>query len=147
MTLLGYQRLPAVLGAGADAWLPIVDEERTDDGEDDARDGVNYPVYAEVLDAEQVDDAVRYHKEVELTVPPLADVNALVSAVQPVEYQQTHGEAEVQAGYSVVHRVVVGDELEVPAVVVQQRIHSWNVRGGDLDVEEQVQGYCEQVDD
>ena len=122
-----------------------MDEERTDDGEDDARDGVNYPVYAEVLDAEQVDDAVRYHKEVELTVPPLADVNALVSAVQPVEYQQTHREAEVQTGYSIIHRVVVRDELKVPAVVVKQCVHTRDVRRRHFHVEKQVERDCEDI--
>ena len=44
----------------------------------------------------------------------------------------------MEAWYGVVERVMKRIEDRIPSVLIQERIHVWNPRGCDLDVEEQV---------
>ncbi len=95
-----------------------MDEHRTDYCEDDSGDDVHNPVYPEVLDREEVYHQIKLDEEVELPVPPFSDADPKFPHVQTVDDQKPDRQSEVKGRDAIVHRIVVRDELEVPAVVV-----------------------------
>ena len=52
----------------------------------------------------------------------------------------------MQTRNRVVHRVIVDEESQSEIIVIQQCVHSGDVRGGHFDVEEKVEWNAEDVD-
>ena len=97
-------------------------------------------ILAKVEDGKDEQGCVDEDKEVVRPVPPFPECSSLFLHMQVIEHQDAERNGDVKAWDGVIQRVVKRVKDGVPAVMVEQCIHSGNPRRCDFNVEKEVVG-------
>jgi hypothetical protein len=57
---------------------------------------------------------------------PIRDINATLSDMGSVDQEERYRKADMQARYSIIEWIVAREELDIPSIMIHQRINTGN---------------------